>query len=96
MSRLVDPIPENQETLPGKAIFWTNFSKPLCFDTKKEAVNELIKTISEENDSVHRATVNYKTEDGEYLEVVHVQFYRYKKSQPLSEWLAGWFSWGCK
>lgn len=98
MTRLVDPISTLERKLaPGESVFWTtglssNRLNILYFDTLDEAMEELFKVMKCKPDNTSKATVNYKTEDGEFLEIIHVQFYRYKKQKSLGEWISGWFN----
>jgi len=93
-----DSIPTLKRSLvPGESVFWTtgldrNHLEILYFDTLEEAMEELYKVMKNKPDNVEKATVNYKTEDGEFLEIVHVQFFRYEKQKSFGEWISGWFT----
>lgn len=75
---------EINQTPPGRASFWTD---QIFFQgSKEEAVAKLIEVIQNPPEC-GKATINYKTEDSQHLDVIHVQFRRFRRRKPFKEWI---------
>jgi hypothetical protein len=76
-----------EQTLPGKATWWFEKTAVTQCDSYDEAYDQLMAAMKQ-NPDVPRGVLNYKSLDGEHLDILVVERHRYHKRKGVWAWFA--------